>query len=292
MSDTMIFRSYTPCAPLSQFVVDFWLYEGYDGKHQRELILPSGTFEMVFNLEEDELRIYDPAEPRLCKRFRGAIVSGPYSRSFMSDGAEEKSLLGVHFKPGGAAGFLGLPASDFRDEHVDLRTLWGPLADTVRARLCALQEPASKFRLLEEMLMRRLAAYAGGGHAAVRIALDVIQSSRGGERTRDIAGAVELSQRRLIEVFATEVGLTPKVFSRITRFQHAIARSQAGTEADWAQLALECGYYDQSHMIHDFVTFAGVAPEDYRRRHGGLELAGAHTKRHHLPLVGQFNFFQ
>lgn len=287
----MIFQSYIPRAPLGLFVVDFWLYENYDGLHQRELIIPSGTFEMVFNLEQNELRIYDPAEPQQCRRFSGAVVSGPYSRSFMSDGAEEKSLLGVHFKPGGAAGFLGLPAAEFRDEHVELRTIWGPSADTLRERLCELNEPVSKFRLLEQALLRRLATYAGG-HEAVRIVLDVIRRSQGGARTRDLARAVELSQRRLIALFAAEVGLTPKVFGRITRFQHAIARSRSTMETDWAQLAVECGYYDQSHLIHDFAAFAGVGPGEYRRRHERLELAGVHTKRHHLPMVERFNLFQ
>ncbi len=290
MSDTMLFRSYVPRPPLALLVADFWLYEHYDGSHHRELILPSGTFEMVFNLAEDELRIYSAADPHQCRRFSGAVVSGPYAGSFMSDGAEEKSLLGVHFKSGGAAGFLGLPASDFRDEHVDLRTIWGPSADTLRERLCALTEPMSRFRLLERALLRRLSAYAGG-HAAVRSALALVGSSTGTTRTRDLAAAVQLSQRRLIQLFAAEVGLTPKVFGRITRFQHAIARSRATLEVDWAELAVECGYYDQSHLIHDFAEFAGVGPDDYRRRHGCLERAGTHTKRHHLPIAG-FNLFQ
>ncbi len=91
----MLFRSYVPRAPLSEFVDDFWLYENYEGKHQRELILPSGTFEMVFNLQEDELRIYTAADPQHCRRFSGAVVSGPYSGSFMSDAAVS-TLQGPH----------------------------------------------------------------------------------------------------------------------------------------------------------------------------------------------------
>ena len=60
VSSSMLFRSYLPRAHLREFVRDFWLYENYEGEHQRELILPSGTFEMLFNLHEDELRIYSP----------------------------------------------------------------------------------------------------------------------------------------------------------------------------------------------------------------------------------------
>lgn len=287
----MLFRSYIPRAPLCEFVADFWLYENYESEHQRELILPSGTFEMVFNLQEDELPIYSPADSQQCRRFAGAVVSGPYSGSFMSDGTEERAILGVHFKPGGAAAILGFSAADFRDAHVDLRDIWGPTAHTLRERLCALKEPMQRFCLLEQVLSRQLEGYSGG-HGAVHIALDVLMRTHGQSKTRDVAKAVGLSQRRLITLFAAEVGLTPKLFGRIRRFQYAVDQSRSPLQVDWAQLAIECGYFDQSHLIRDFVAFAAVGPADYRRRQDLLDRTGVHIKRHHLPLAGQFNLFQ
>jgi len=278
----MLFRSYVPRAPLCEFVRDFWLYENYEGTHERELILPSGTFEMVFNLQEDELRIYSAAEPQYCRRFAGALVSGPYSGSFMSDAAEERAILGVHFRPGGAVAVLGMPICEFRNLHVDLRTIWGPAATTLRERLCASTEPSERFRLLELALMKRLRENSSG-HGAVRVALDVLMRTHGQAKTRDIARAVELSQRRLIDLFSAEVGMTPKLFGRIRRFQHAIAQSR--NTSNWAQVAIECGYFDQSHLIRDFVAFTGVGPADYQRRQERLDRAGVHIKRHHLPLA-------
>jgi len=279
----MIFQSYVPRAPLCEFVADFWLYENYAGAHDRELILPSGTFEMVFNLQEDEMRIYSAAESQHFRRFGGAVVSGPYSGSFMSDAAEERALLGVHFKPGGAAAVLCVPAGEFRDAHVDLRAIWGPSASTLHERLRVLSKPLEKFRLLEEALMQRIATYSGG-HGAARVARDVLLSTHGQAKTRDIADAVGLSQRRLITLFEAEVGLTPKRFGRIQRFLHAVAQSRSTTQLDWAQLAVECGYFDQSHLIRDYVDFAGLTPDEFRLRQDRLDRAGVHTKRNHLPL--------
>ncbi len=80
----MLFRSHIPQDPLSAFIDDFWMYEDYKGGHLREMILPSGTFEMVFNLLEDELRVWAPDEVE-CQRFSGALISGPYAGPFMSD---------------------------------------------------------------------------------------------------------------------------------------------------------------------------------------------------------------
>jgi AraC-like DNA-binding protein len=280
----MLFRSYVPRAPLSEFIDDFWLYEDYEGEHARERILPSGTFELVFNLREDELRIYGVSDREECRRFAGALISGPYARSFMSDIAEEAAIVGVHFKPGGAFAFFGVPAGELTNAHVDLRTIWGPDAATLRERLCTLSEPIERFRLLERILLERLSD-PSLRHGAVRAGLDMLTRSRGRAKVRDVARAVDLSQRRLIEVFTAEVGLTPKLFARVQRFQHTVASSRSTTKVDWAQLAVECGYFDQSHLIHDFAEFSGVSPADYRQRQDRLDRAGVHVKRHHLPLA-------
>ena len=107
---TMLFRSYKPSPPLSNFIGNLWLYDGYESPHVKERIFPSSTFELVFNLRDDELRIYKAAQPDRCERFSGAIVSGPYNGFFLSDTAEEAFVMGVHFKPGGAFPFFWLPS--------------------------------------------------------------------------------------------------------------------------------------------------------------------------------------
>jgi hypothetical protein len=79
----MLSRSYTPASPLADFIEDFWLYDDYRPPHLKERILPSGTTELVINLRDNELRIYDRVRPGLCERFSGAIVSGTYDRFFV-----------------------------------------------------------------------------------------------------------------------------------------------------------------------------------------------------------------
>src|SRR5687768_6982750 len=103
---TMFYRSYVPAPPLGDFVDRFWLCSDTP-PHRRERILPSGTIELVVNLCEDEIRIYDPTHPDRCTRMSGATLSGAYSRYFVIDPLQHASILGVHFKPGGAFPFLG-----------------------------------------------------------------------------------------------------------------------------------------------------------------------------------------
>ena len=121
-----------PFGPLGDFIERLWLLSDAP-PHPKERIVPSGTLEFVINLHENELRIYDAAQPERCKRFSGAVVSGTYSGSFVIDTREHASVIGVHFRPGGAFPFLGTEAGELADTHVDLETLWGD-AKKIRAR--------------------------------------------------------------------------------------------------------------------------------------------------------------
>jgi len=279
----MQFRSRTPQPPLDALVENFWAYENYQGEHLHERILPTGTFEIVFNLLEDELRIYGPSDAKEIRRFSGAVVSGPYAGSFMSDTREEAAIMGVHFRPGGAFPILGIPASEFANSHVDLAALWGAAASLLREQLCEASGPAERFSLLEQSLCERLRGIKG--RSDIRAGLKILIQSAGQARVRDVASAIDLSQRRFSELFAKEIGLAPKTFGRILRFRNVADASLLATKLDWAQLAIECGYSDQSHLIREFVELSGVSPTDYFQRHFLLARSGTHVKRHHLPLV-------
>lgn len=280
----MLFTSYTPMSPLSDFVEDFWLYDDYRPRHLKERILPSGTIELVINLRNDELRIYDRVRPGVCERFSGAIVSGTYDRFFVIDTAEEASLLGVHFRAGGACPFFGLPVSELVNTHVELEMLWGRQGRELRERLRNATRPTEKFRVLEAMLLARLSRRSTQ-RDVVQFALDALSRSSA-TTVHDVIQRVGLSHRRFIEVFKAEVGLTPKLFQRVKRFQRILAHGQRGPDLRWCRLAVDYGFFDQSHLIRDFVAFSGFSPAEFARHLQELHRRGVHLKRHHLPLAG------
>ena len=289
----MLLRLYYPKPPLSDFIENFWLYENYEPEQSQDRILPSGTFELVINLREDELRIYDPSQPESYRRYPGALVSGAYSAYFVIDTRQEHTLLGVHFKPGGAYPFLGIPADALSDTHVSLETLWGHAAVRLRERLCESASPEERFHVVEDTLKEQLFRPLEH-HYAVLFGLDALgstgpmESFTGGDdtlRTRNVVRQIGISERRFIQVFRDEVGLTPRRFFRIQRFHRALTLLQKTLAApDGARLAVECGYFDQSHLIHDFVAFSGSRPMEYVRRQQRLQETETHIKRNHLPV--------
>ena len=280
----MLHRTYIPRPPLSDFVADIWLYEGYSSPHFRERILPSGTIELVINLQEDELRIYDARKEECCKRLSGALVSGAYSGFFVTDTTEEKSIMGVHFKPAGAFPFLGVSPEELANRHVNLKDLWGSAAPELRERLCEAKTPQSRFRLLENALVTHLLR-PPEHHPAVSAGMNLFEQTGGRLLVREMSKQLQLSQRRFIQIFAGEVGMTPKLFSRIQRFHRAVNLVRLGEGSlDWAQLASVCGYFDQAHLINDFVGFSGFTPNSYLQHSRLLERNGQHRKRNHIPL--------
>jgi AraC-like DNA-binding protein len=255
------YLSYCPGPPLEGLVENLWSLSDAP-PHARERILPSATLELVINLHEDEFRIYDVAENRPPRRFRGAIVSGAYRGSFVIDTEEHASVIGVHFAPGGALPFLGVPPGHLADTHLDLEMLWPGQASELRERLCEAESPSTRFRILESVLVARLGR-PFKRHGAVRAALE--HMAQPNLAIAELADRVGLSHRRLIELFTAEVGVPPKLFGRLQRFQRAMTVVQQSRSVDWAALAIGCGYYDQSHMIKDVGEFSRFSPAELLR---------------------------
>src|SRR5262249_52460939 len=101
-------------------------------------------------------------------------------------------------------------------------------------------------------------------HPAVALALNAFHGTPEIGRVAEVTGRIALSPRRFIEVFTKEVGLTPKLFCRVRRFQQVLkVISGDGLDVDWADVALSCGYFDQAHFNHDFRGFSGICPSTY-----------------------------
>jgi AraC-like DNA-binding protein len=240
-----VLRHRTPDAPLSKLIEHIWLFDGTSPAHAKERVLPSGTVQLIIDLSSR----------------REPIVVGPRSEHMVIETAGRVSMLGVHFKPGGAFPFFGLPASELHNLDVPLDRLWGPRGRDLASQIVEAPTPEAKFGLVERTLLDTARAF--GRHPAVAFALREFQQVPLGRSIGDVTDESGLSQRRFIERFKHEVGLSPKLYCRVRRFQAVVARVHAMGRVDWADLAAGCGYFDQAHLIHDFRAFSGLTPERY-----------------------------
>jgi AraC-like DNA-binding protein len=255
--------AHIPKPPLTNFVELLWFYDGYfPGPPSKERLMPTGSIELVINLKKDESRIYNRENLDKYTRLPGALLCGPHSSFFVIDTAQQASVIGVHFKPGGAFPFFKMPAGELHNLHVSLEDLWGHEAGWLRERLLEAPTPQEKFQVLEECLLDQ-AFKPLERHRAVDCALGLFRNIHTAPAITELADHIGISSRRFIQLFSNEVGLTPKLFSRVQRFQQVLQKIRNGADFSWADMAASCGYFDQAHFIHDFKEFSGINPTTY-----------------------------
>lgn len=238
-----------------------WYHQGGARTHEFERIMPDASVELVINLREDRFRVYHRKSPELSHHTRGCLISGPRSEYFVIDTAQQLSSMGVHFKPGGAFPFLGMPASELQDQQVGLEDLWGRAAGEMRERILEATTVDARLAVLEKCLTEMAPSLER--HPAVQFALNEFQPGLGIRNVAEVTGQIGMSAKRFIQVFGKEVGLTPKLFCRVRRFQRVLGSIAKRQQIDWADVAVSTGYFDQAHFIHDFRAFSGLNPSAY-----------------------------
>jgi AraC-like DNA-binding protein len=198
---------------------------------------------------------------------RGAVstVVGPRSESVLLQTSREFSAIGVHFRPGGGYAVFGPAIGELLNNSAELELLWGREAHRTTDRLWQSCTAEEQFRLLENLLLAKLTG-VNPHRAAITRAIGLIESASGHCQVAAIASTLGFSTRRFLTEFRAQVGLPPKLFSRIMRFTSALARIDTTGDVDWCDVALSTGYFDQAHFNHDFRGFAGVNPSEYMRQ--------------------------
>jgi AraC-like DNA-binding protein len=259
----VIYRTYTPGPPLSGFVDLFWYLEGYAVPHARERVLPNGAMQIIIDLKHDRIATFTGENRDIEGSVSAAIVAGASSEYVVIDTSSLDAIIGVQFKPGGASPFLRVQAGETLNRDVPLDAIWGSnYASELRDRLIEAPTAERKLRILEGSLIEQ----ARGNlepNRVLRHALYEFQSAPQPRSVAEVAAATNFTAKRLIELFREHVGLTPKLFCRIRRFQDALSRTASGKRVIWSQVAADCGYFDQAHFVRDFQAFSGINPTAY-----------------------------
>ena len=262
----MLYLERIPAAPIAGFIRSLWYAKADDVPRHRERILPSGCVQIILSLSRDF--ILDSLEGAFECRVKPALVVGARSVYEIVDSSDMADLIGIVFQPGGFPVFASDAADLFSNRSVALEDIWGADAEWLRDRLRELNAPRQRSDCMERYLQGRFCERAGtrGRLPQVNFALRYFAERPSVASVRETARQIGWSERRFSQVFREEVGLAPKVWCRVQRFQRAVKQLHAGVEVRWAELALDCGYYDQSHFANEFRAFSGVDVSTYSAR--------------------------
>jgi AraC-like DNA-binding protein len=237
---------------LDRFIADVRVIRPRPGQTRTEVdALPNGTSCLLF-------------------RWHGGAagdlhVRGPLTRAVYKTAPVVPLLVVVVFRPGGGYPFFGVPLGRLADEAVPLDALWGPAAAQLVDRLVAAQGDRATAAIVEQALLDRLRSCPYEPAAAVSARAAVRLLDAGWPSIAGLADELGVSERNLRRSFEATVGVTPKTYARIARFQRALVHQRQ--TARWSDVARHAGYFDQAHMIAEFHDLAGGAPTALRRPH-------------------------
>lgn len=191
----------------------------------------------------------------------GYAITGYTTRTIAYSNPDQLGVIMVGFHPWGLAPFLEFPLKDATDRNVELHRVMRRTAEVEEAVRSA-DNLEQRIERIEAFLLTNLLKPALDELmvAACRTATE----RQGRCSVTELATGSELSLRQFQRRFTDRIGVEPKLFLQLVRFQRAFElMDQSGEAPDWAGIADAAGYYDQSHFINDFRAFTGLSPTEY-----------------------------
>jgi len=187
------------------------------------------------------------------------LAVGAMTRPLVVCDMTATSYLGVRFHPGVAGVLFGLPASEMTDERPPLADIWrdaGALSDA----LALAGDADGRIRMLSAAIARRFLGAPEAIPALVTAAVRRLAVAGGNFPIRALAAELGVTRQHLARSFAQHVGVSPKMLARILRARGVVARTRGTMDVDWTSVALDAGYYDQSHLIAEVKELTGLPP--------------------------------
>lgn len=253
----MYYQEFRPQPSLCSFIHCYWILEyASTGSHEAELIIPDGRTEIILNYGIPFNEINEQHETRqhqffLCGQIDGALKLKP---------SNHVGVLGVRFKRSGLYPLIGIPINELNDQRVrlsDLLTDSQPFLELFRSCSTHRQRIDLIDRYMVKLLTGKLI------DPAVEYFVDLLSVNHGHQTLEHGYDQMGFSRRHMRRKFQQWTGWSPKKMSAILRLQRLLKLAKQRHPHRLTQLALEVGYYDQSHFIRDFKSIVGELPSTY-----------------------------
>lgn len=225
-----------------------------------ERVVPDGSPEIVIHYR-------DPFE-KWCsdtnrwERQKQLLLIGQATQSILLRPQHHTGVIGVRFKPHGAAPFFSLPIAELTNQIFSSSVLSMPHYTELADRIVLATDNNERIRNVRTFLERKIQKEPDRMLGEV---VRYMNEASAPITIRALSSKFHITERSLQRKFEESVGLSPKQFAKIVRFRRALKILQTRSDLSFTQMAQDSGYFDQSHFIHEFKTFAAITPSDYRK---------------------------
>ena len=252
-----------PAPDLADAVDCYW--EGWgDVPPLKEKIMPRPGVELMFNLKGRHSVLELDGTP-LGSNHSGGWLSGMQRRYMLIETHEGSHFICATLKPWGAWRLLREPMTGVSCRVPLIDEIWGDAIHALAGRLKEAPNPFARFDLMEDFLRRRI-DLRNRSDANVIEAVRRLRAGSGMMRIETLCRELGVSRATLARRFNEQVGLSPKTYARVLRIGALMQQLERDDHSDWASIAADFGYHDQSHLAHDFRDFCGATPNEYLAR--------------------------
>ncbi len=246
----------TPHPCLDKIVDYYWIEK--NGKSSVK-VLPDGTTSIIFNLGSSiNVRGINGDYKGITKN----LIIGSQRKFYTIEEKKDAYIVGIKFTQGGAFHFFKLPMLKFSNRLIKLEEVLNGESEKIRGLLRDANGVAEVKKVLDYYLLIK-ADMLSGTSDIVDYAIKSVKADGSPALIKELCETANISNKHLISLFNKKVGLSPKIVQRLNKFIKVVHTIQSRKEISWPQVAFECNYYDQAHLINDFRSFSGLSPKSY-----------------------------
>ena len=253
----MLFKQFKPSQEIKSFIECFWIVEKNGTDICKEKIIPDGFTEIIFHYK-DPYRINIDGGWQIQSKH---LLAGQISNHFFLENTGQSGMLGIKFKPTALTRLFGLNMIELTDKVVALESKAGNRLDDIILIIQTGKTLEEKVRKIDLWFLNFIRLHPLSENVTDRV-VALIFEKKGMIAIKELTGIFHIGERQLERLFKKSVGLSPKFFSRIIRFNH-IFQLMKDRDRIWTDLAFTSGFFDQSHFIKNFKEFTGEDPSGY-----------------------------
>ncbi|MBX3244474.1 MAG: AraC family transcriptional regulator [Acidobacteria bacterium] len=267
----MISQIHIPVSPLNQYFEIFFYYKGAQPSHSVERFLPNGDTEILIDFQDRPQHIYDNNTLKEIQACHHVWTSGVRTEPITIPSGTDSEMMVLMFKKGMAASFFPFPMNEIANTVLDAELVWGSDLALLREQMLGTQDIDERFRMAEDLLLRKFASKLML-NPCIAYAVNEMRTNPDRLNIARMNHNIGYSQKHFTDMFKRQVGITPKAYLKIMRFQQVLMRLEnvPVDVVDWPSIAFDSGFYDQSHFIHDFKMFSGFTPLAYLEKSIGV----------------------
>jgi len=212
---------------------------------------------IYFTLSDEPLLVKE-GEERTFRKYPSNFIIGPLLTNYVVDLGQYRHVAAIAFRPGGLHRLFQLPITEITNSELDASLVWNKDIRELSDRLRNAANNEEIFRHIEQFLLKKFSMIKP--ISAFDYSIAELVANNGNLAVTQVATLACMSVRQFERKALNSLGVSPKLFGRITRFTNASLYKETHPQITWSRIAYEFGFADQMHLVNDFKKFSGFTP--------------------------------